>query len=197
MASSSKGESKSFSGNVARRAIQPGGEDGVGIQRPGFVRQDDEDGLGDILRQMRVSHLPQCGGMNERKMSQDQRRKRRFGLAGSILLHQGHVIIPHFLRIMTADRQKRTIYFSKTSQSQCGAWPAAVLDICIFSFHLNIEQMGGVAPLAHFRVLGRVSPAPSCFVSFVRFCSNSSDFPPAPEHVLPAIVSVFSVFLGH
>ena len=60
---------------------------------------EDTASLRDILRQVGVTHLPQSHRMNEREMAHDQRRKCRLGLAGSIIPHQGHVIIHHLVQL--------------------------------------------------------------------------------------------------
>jgi len=38
----------------ARSAIEPAGKNRFRAERPGFARQNDEDGLGDLFRQMRI-----------------------------------------------------------------------------------------------------------------------------------------------
>ena len=53
-----------------------------------LAREDDEDGLGDFLGQMRVAHLPQRRRMNERHMAFHELRKGGLGLAGGELGEQ-------------------------------------------------------------------------------------------------------------
>ena len=44
---------------------EPGGEGGAGFQRMGFLGQEEEDGLGDFLREGVVIYLAEGGGVDE------------------------------------------------------------------------------------------------------------------------------------
>jgi len=68
-------------GRETRGFEQPTAQDGLPREAIGFARQDDENRLRAVLRQMRVAHLPQRGGIDERKVPFDERGEGRLGTA--------------------------------------------------------------------------------------------------------------------
>ena len=67
-----------------RGAAEPACEHGFPTEAAGLAREDDEDRLSDILGQMRIAHLPECGGVDKRKVTLDELRERGLGLAGGV-----------------------------------------------------------------------------------------------------------------
>src|SRR5437660_371953 len=59
-------------GGVAGGVVEPAREHGVGTDRAGFLREEDEDRLGDVLCEMGVAHLPMGGGVDEIHVAGDQ-----------------------------------------------------------------------------------------------------------------------------
>ena len=74
---------------------QPACENGRGRKARRLLRQRNEDGLRRLLRQMRLLHLPQRGGINHVHMTLDQNPKRRFGFIRDILAQQFDVFAFH------------------------------------------------------------------------------------------------------
>ena len=79
-------------------------------ERVRLARQNDEHGLGDLLRQQRVAHLPHRRRIDEVDVARDQRGKRRLGLAGGVVPQQCHVVI-HCSPIHGRPRRKGTVFF--------------------------------------------------------------------------------------
>jgi hypothetical protein len=71
-------------GGVARGFEQPAGEDGLIGNLPGFLRENDEHGLGDFLSQMRVAHLPQRRRIDEPGPAGHKFRKGGFAVVGRV-----------------------------------------------------------------------------------------------------------------
>ncbi len=62
-----------INGGPPRHRIQPGGENGVGLELSGLPREVGKGGLGDFLGQLRRADLPERGGIDEVHMALHER----------------------------------------------------------------------------------------------------------------------------
>ena len=95
----------------ARGAAQPAGQHGLFAQVSGLARQDDEHGLRDFLGQMRVAHLPQRGGIDQRHVAFHQRRKRLFRVLRRVSGKQFGIIRQAHLLSNVHWRRNPTVFF--------------------------------------------------------------------------------------
>ena len=82
--------------NEMRGAIKPAGKDGIGAERSGFVREQDEDRLGYFPRP--VADRAPAGGRRNKQIdivALHQGRKGAFGLMRGVFARQLQVIIRH------------------------------------------------------------------------------------------------------
>src|SRR5581483_11425833 len=88
-------QGQSFGGGISRGAVKPAGNDRPGTQRTGFARQNNENRLRNLLRQMRVTNLAQRHGIDQVDMPRHQGGERLFGFESCILPHEVQVIDHH------------------------------------------------------------------------------------------------------
>jgi len=113
-------------GNVACRAVQPAGKDCIVIERRSLPGEDDEHGLRDFLRELRITHPSQCRRVNEIGMARNQRSESAFGLVGNVLPDQIHVVDCHFNYSCTSEGEKVTennLFLSDTNRFRIGGHP--------------------------------------------------------------------------
>jgi len=82
-------------GDVPCGPTEPAREDDVRTEAGRLSRQDDEDGLGDLFREVRVAGLAETDRVNQVDMPRDEGFKRLLGLPLGVLPHPLHVVIHH------------------------------------------------------------------------------------------------------
>src|SRR5262249_53295081 len=104
-------QGQSFGGCISGRAVKPGGNHGLGTERTSLTRQDDEDGLRNLLRQVRVANLTQRNGIDQIDVPRYEGGERLLGFASCILPHEVHVIDHHSIYTSTQTRQSNNYFF--------------------------------------------------------------------------------------
>src|ERR1700722_4601209 len=107
---SAAAQGQSFGGRVSRGPVKPAGNRGLGSERTCLTRQNDEDRLGNLLRQVRVPNLAQGNRIDQIDMPRYQRGKSLLSFAPCILPHEVHVIDHHSIYTSTQTRKSNNTF---------------------------------------------------------------------------------------
>jgi hypothetical protein len=103
-----------------------------------LARQGNEHGLSHILGELRIVHLPACGGIHQSDVPMHQRGKGGFRAGACVFLKQGGAVHPHHSLINARRKQKGTKFLnsscaiSSTSVGQTTESVPKIVDLLFF-----------------------------------------------------------------
>jgi hypothetical protein len=111
-----------INGGATGDLIEPGSEDGVGLQLRGIPGKIGEGGLGDLLGKLRRTDLPERGRMDEIKVAADDFGEGVFRVVAGVTREQLQVAVgrgsAHFLKYIAACRTFPTNYYCQREANQ-------------------------------------------------------------------------------
>ncbi len=106
-------------GLAPRDLIEPGSEDGVGRKPVRVAGKIDEDGLRDLLGQLRGANLAKRCGMNEIKVAPDDFGEGLFGLVPCVARKQFQIRVAHLYKHNVGGGKNPAKNLIRSAKSSC------------------------------------------------------------------------------